>query len=340
MSEAARAPKTIVVTGGMGYVGSHIAVALLEAGYRVVIVDSCINADAQTATHLKTITGTAVDVYEADIRDRDRLSDVFAKHAVDTVIHCAGLKAVGESSERPLDYFDHNVVGTIRLAQVMRDFNCHRIIFSSSATVYGAAESNPITEDHPTGATNPYGTSKLVNEQLLAGLARCQPDWRVGILRYFNPIGAHASGLLGENRNNKPNNLMPHIVRVAAGIEPVLYVFGDDYHTKDGTGVRDYIHVMDLARGHLNALAALDEREYFVVNLGTGRGYSVLELVDIFQSATGQKVPYEITARRPGDVDACYADPTLAKTLLNWQSAETIETACRDMWAWQQRNDK
>lgn len=327
--------QTIILTGGTGYIGSHTAVVLLEAGYEVIIVDNLVNSDIQVISHIENISQRKVIFYQADIRNKIELTKVFSQHKIDTVIHFAGLKAVGESNEKPLDYFDNNISGTITLTQVMQEHSCTKLIFSSSATVYGQVDKNPITEDFPTSTTNPYGLSKLVNEQLLLQLADCQTDWQVGILRYFNPIGAHTSGLLGENRHNKPNNLMPYITRVAAGIEPELLIFGNDYNTSDGTGVRDYIHVMDLARGHVNALETLENEQQFIVNLGTGKGHSVLELVHIFEQSTAQKVPYKIINRRIGDIDSCYTNPAKAKKLLNWVAQESIQTACCDMWAWQ-----
>lgn len=327
--------ETILLTGGAGYIGSHTAVVLLSAGYQVVIVDDLSNSQQQAIENITTISGKTVTFYQEDIRDKSALTKIFQQHTIDGVIHFAGLKSVGESSEIPVAYFDVNVAGTISLIQVMQDFDCKRIIFSSSATVYGQVSRNPITEDFPTSATNPYGLSKLMNEQLLNQLVACDAGWQVGILRYFNPIGAHKSGLLGENGNGIPNNIMPYITQVAAGLLPELSVFGDDYDTIDGTGVRDYIHVLDLAQGHVAALKTLTDTPHFTVNLGTGRGYSVLELVDIFEKSTEQSVPYKITARRLGDVDACYADVNLAKTLLNWQAQHSVETACQDMWIWQ-----
>lgn len=329
--------QTILLTGGAGYIGSHTAVVLLVAGYEVVIVDSLVNAHITAIDHIEAISRKTLAFYPVDVRDKQALTQVFKTHQIDLVIHFAGLKAVEQSSKKPLDYFEYNITGTIGLTQVMQAFNCYYLVFSSSATVYGQVGQNPIVEDFPTRATNPYGLSKLVNEQLLKELTRCKKQWYIGILRYFNPVGAHSSGLLGENRNNVPNNLMPYITRVAAGLSAKLSVFGDDYNTPDGTGIRDYIHVMDLASGHLRALEALCEHQqnYFIVNLGTGRGYSVLEVIKTFEKATGQKVPYKIVPRRRGDVSACYADVRLAKYFLSWEARETLETACLDMWAWQ-----
>ena len=328
-----------MLTGGAGYIGSHTAVVLLANGYDIVIVDNLLNSDIIAIKHIQDIGEKEVNFYQIDIRDKAALKKVFKQHDIDAVIHFAGLKSVAESGKKPLQYFDNNITSTITLAQVMQNFNCYSLIFSSSATVYGQVKSNPIEENFPTiKPTSPYGLSKLVNEQILDSLKECEPKWRIGVLRYFNPIGAHKSGLLGENKDNISNNLMPHITRVAAGIEPELLVFGNDYNTVDGTGVRDYIHVMDLARGHLNALEVLNKLMYFVVNLGTGRGYSVLELVNVFENVTKQKVPYKITTRRRGDVDVCYTNPKLAKTLLNWQAQESITIACKDMWAWQINN--
>ncbi len=330
---------TVLVTGGAGYIGSHTCVELLEAGYDVVVVDNLSNSSPEALRRVAQITGRAVSFIEADIRDPAALATVFEAHSVDSVIHFAGLKAVGESVERPLAYYDNNVGGTVALLEVMADKGVKKIVFSSSATVYGDPTSLPIREDFPLSATNPYGRSKLMIEEILRDLYRADPEWDIGILRYFNPVGAHPSGRIGEDPAGIPNNLMPFIAQVAVGKLAELSVFGGDYPTTDGTGVRDYIHVVDLARGHLAALARLEDHPGCVIyNLGTGTGYSVLDMVKAFEQASGRKVPYRIVERRPGDIAACYADPSLAREELGWQAGHDLGEMCADTWRWQSTN--
>ncbi len=331
--------KTILVTGGAGYIGSHTCVELLQAGHRVVILDNFCNSHPEALARVATITGTHPECIQGDIRDRSTLDRLFASQSVDAVIHFAGLKAVGESVAKPLDYYDTNVRGTLELLAAMKQAQVKTLVFSSSATVYGDPHAVPIKEDFPVSATNPYGRSKLMIEEILADLHRAEPGWSLGRLRYFNPVGAHASGLIGEDPNGIPNNLMPFIAQVAVGRREQLSVFGADYPTPDGTGVRDYIHVVDLARGHLAALDYLwREPGLLTVNLGTGRGYSVLDMVRAFEQASGRPVPYRIAPRRPGDVAQCYADPALAEALLGWKAEFGIEAMCADTWRWQQTN--
>ncbi|RMG38756.1 MAG: UDP-glucose 4-epimerase GalE [Gammaproteobacteria bacterium] len=330
---------TVLVTGGAGYIGSHTCLELLEAGYEVVVVDNLSNSSPEAIRRVEALSGRPVTFVEADVRDRSALAALFDAHPVDAVIHFAGLKAVGESVEKPLAYYDNNVGGTVALLETMADKGIKRIVFSSSATVYGDPASLPIREDFPLSATNPYGRSKLFIEEILRDLHRADPAWDIAILRYFNPVGAHPSGRIGEDPAGIPNNLMPYIAQVAVGTLAELSVFGDDYPTPDGTGVRDYIHVVDLARGHLAALARLQERPGCVTyNLGTGSGYSVLEMVKAFERASGRKVPYRIVGRRPGDIAACYADPTLAREELGWQAEYGLQQMCEDAWRWQEAN--
>jgi UDP-glucose 4-epimerase len=328
----------ILVTGGAGYIGSHTVVELLAAGQQVLIVDNFSNSRPAVIDRIGCIAGRGPQWVQADIRDRAALRAVFAEHDFSAVIHFAGLKAVGESVAQPLRYYDNNVNGSLVLFECMAEAGVRRLVFSSSATVYGDPHSVPIREDFPLSATNPYGRSKLMIEDMLRDLALSDPSWRIAALRYFNPVGAHASGLIGEDPQGIPNNLMPYIAQVASGQLKELAVFGNDYPTPDGTGVRDYIHVVDLARGHLAALGALDTREpgAWAVNLGTGRGYSVLEAVRAFEAASGCKVAYRIAARRPGDVAQCYADPAQARAMLGWSAERGIDEMCRDTWRWQQ----
>lgn len=332
---------TVLVTGGAGYIGSHTCVELLEAGYDVVVVDNLSNSSPEALRRVEEITGRSVSFTEADIRDRAALATIFDAHPVDSVIHFAGLKAVGESVEKPLAYYDNNVGGTVALLETMAEKGVKQIVFSSSATVYGDPASLPIREDFPLSATNPYGRSKLMIEEILRDLYRSDPEWDIGILRYFNPVGAHPSGRIGEDPAGIPNNLMPYIAQVAVGKLPELSVFGGDYPTPDGTGVRDYIHVVDLARGHLSALARLQGHPGCVTyNLGTGTGYSVLDMVKAFERASGRRVPYRVVARRSGDIAACYADPALARKELGWQAQHGLEAMCEDTWRWQSTNPK
>lgn len=329
----------ILVTGGTGYIGSHTVVELLAAGKDVLILDNYANSSPKVLERIAKISGRAPAFREGDIRDVDGLRALFAAHRIEAVIHFAGLKAVGESVEQPLTYYDNNVNGTLCLLQAMRQAGVRRLVFSSSATVYGDPHRVPIREDFPLQATNPYGRSKLMVEEVLRDLQRAEADWQIAILRYFNPVGAHPSGLIGENPNGIPNNLMPFVAQVAVGKRAQLSVFGNDYPTPDGTGVRDYIHVVDLAQGHLAALAALAcSGQSLTVNLGTGQGYSVLDMVRAFEAASGRPVPYQIVARRAGDIATCYADPQLAGELLGWQARRGISEMCADAWRWQSMN--
>ena len=326
----------ILITGGTGYIGSHTVVELLAAGHDVFIVDNFCNSKASVLDRIERIAGRRPGFAPLDVRDRAALRRLFSAHRFEAVIHFAGLKAVGESVARPLAYYDNNVSGSVVLFECAAEAGIRTVVFSSSATVYGEPASVPIREDFPLSAHNPYGRSKLMIEEILRDLAKTDAGWRVALLRYFNPVGAHASGLIGEDPNDIPNNLMPYIAQVAVGKLQELPVYGADYATPDGTGVRDYIHVVDLARGHLAALNALrDRRGVLTVNLGTGRGYSVLEMVRAFAAASGKPVPYRIVARRPGDIAQCYADPTLAFETLGWQAQLGIDAMCADTWRWQ-----
>ena len=331
---------SILVTGGAGFIGSHTSVLLLEAGEDVVVLDNLSNADSEALNRVKKITGKDLKFYEGDIRDRACLEEIFKKENIEAVIHFAGLKAVGESVRLPWEYYDNNISGTLTLVDVMRNNGCKNIIFSSSATVYGDPQEIPITENCPKGqCTNPYGWTKSMLEQILSDMQNADNEWNVILLRYFNPIGAHESGLMGEDPSGIPNNLMPYITRVAVGKLPKLSVFGDDYDTEDGTGVRDYIHVMDLAAGHVDSLKKIRENAGLCVyNLGTGRGYSVLEVIKSFEEATGVKVNYEIAPRREGDIAVCYADASKAKKELGWEAKFDIRKMCEDSWRWQSMN--
>ena len=330
----------ILVTGGAGYIGSHTCVELLEAGYDVVVVDNLYNASPKVIGRIKEITGKDVTFYEKDIRDLDAMNEIFAKEKPDTVIHFAGLKAVGESVHKPLEYYNNNITGTLILCDEMRKHGVKNIVFSSSATVYGSPEEMPITEECPKGqCTNPYGWTKSMLEQILTDIQKADPEWNVMLLRYFNPIGAHESGLIGEDPKGIPNNLLPYVAQVAVGKLPCLGVFGDDYDTPDGTGVRDYIHVVDLAKGHVKAINKIKENPGVkIYNLGTGKGYSVLDVVKAFEKACGKKIPYEIKPRRAGDIATCYSDATLAKKELGWEAEYGIDEMCADSWRWQSMN--
>ena len=330
----------ILVTGGAGYIGSHTVVELLSIGKDVVVVDNLSNSSEKSLERVKEITGRDVKFYKADILDKAALEEIFEKENIESCIHFAGLKAVGESVAKPWEYYNNNITGTLVLIDVMKKYNCKNIIFSSSATIYGDPAFIPITEECPKGiCTNPYGWTKSMLEQILTDIQKADSEWNVVILRYFNPIGAHISGRIGENPNGIPNNLMPYITQVAVGKLEKLGVFGNDYDTHDGTGVRDYIHVVDLAKGHVKALAKLEKGSGLnIYNLGTGTGYSVLDMVTSFEKANGVPVPYVIKDRRPGDIATCYADATKAKTELGWEAENGIEEMCRDAWRWQKGN--
>ncbi|PKP88647.1 MAG: UDP-glucose 4-epimerase GalE [Alphaproteobacteria bacterium HGW-Alphaproteobacteria-17] len=329
---------TIMLTGGTGYIGSHVAATLLSTGQPIVCFDNLANSDASVIDRLEAITGTSVPLVVGDIRDGQALRQVMAEHAVTAVIHFAGLKAVGESVAEPLKYYDNNVRGTLSLVEAMADCGAKTLVFSSSATVYGQPRYLPLDEDHPTSATNPYGRTKLMIEEMLADIAAADPAWRIAILRYFNPVGAHDSGLIGENPNGIPNNLMPFITRVAAGRLAELSVFGADYDTPDGTGVRDYIHVLDLADGHVAALDAIGQAEPALStwNLGTGQGYSVLDMVKAFERVNGVSIPYRIAPRRDGDVASCYASPERAARELGWTASRDLDAMCTSSWRFEQ----
>ncbi len=329
---------TILVTGGAGYIGSHTCIELLNAGFEVAVLDNLCNSSAESLRRVKIITDKTLHFYQGDIRNRSDLEYIFKKHSITAVIHFAGLKAVGESVEHPLKYYDNNVGGTIKLCQIMEVFGCRKLIFSSSATVYGDPASVPISEDFPLQTTNPYGRSKLMVEECLQDLYASNPDWHIALLRYFNPVGAHSSGLIGEDPSGIPNNLMPYIAQVAIGRRKYLNIFGADYPTPDGTGVRDYIHIVDLAKGHVKALETLNTPRILAVNLGTGRGYSVLEMIHAFENASGKHIPYQIVARRVGDTAQCYANPELAWKQLNWKAEYGIDAMCTDTWYWQTKN--
>ena len=330
-------PQNILVTGGTGYIGSHTAIELMAAGHETFIIDNLCNSKASVVDRIERVIGRRPGFAPIDVRDRPALRKLLAARRFDAVIHFAGLKAVGESVEKPLAYYDNNVSGSVALFECMAEAGLKTIVFSSSATVYGEPASVPIREDFPLSPGNPYGRSKLMIEEILRDTAASDPGWRVALLRYFNPVGAHASGLIGEDPNGVPSNLMPHIAQVAVGRLKELPVYGSDYPTPDGTGIRDYIHVVDLARGHLAALNALRGRPgALTINLGTGRGYSVLDVVRTFAAASGRAVPYRIVGRRPGDIAQCYADPALAREALGWRAQLGLDAMCADTWRWQQ----
>ena len=331
----------VLVTGGAGYIGSHTVVELLNANYEVIIVDNYSNSKPEVLNRIKTITGKDFTFYEADLLDKEALEEIFEKETIDSVIHFAGYKAVGESVAKPVEYYHNNITGTLILLEVMKKYGVKNIVFSSSATVYGMNNPSPLTEDLPTSATNPYGYTKVMIEQILRDVHVSDEEWNIALLRYFNPIGAHESGLIGEDPSGIPNNLMPYITQVAVGKLPELSIFGNDYDTEDGTGVRDYIHVVDLALGHLKALESFSEyKGVGTYNLGTGIGYSVLDLVKNFQRANDIVIPHKIVDRRPGDVATCYSDATRAKEILGWTAEKGLEDMCRDSWKWQSKNPK
>lgn len=337
--------KMILITGGAGYIATHTLVELKKANFDFVVYDNFSNSSKEALKRVKKITGAKVKFVKGDIRDKKALRKVFKKYTIDSVIHFAGLKAVGESVGNPLKYYDNNVVGTIKLLEVMREFDCKKIVFSSSATVYGNPKSCPIDESFDVGATtNPYGTSKYMIERILEDLYISDNSFKIAILRYFNPVGAHESGLIGENPNGIPNNLMPYISQVAVGKLKELSVFGSDYETKDGTGVRDYIHVVDLANAHVKAIKYLNSNKYLFenskINIGTGIGYSVLDMVKAFEKASGQKIPYKLVSRRAGDIATCYSNPQKAKEILGWEAKHNLEDMCKSSWNWQSKNPK
>jgi UDP-glucose 4-epimerase len=330
---------SILVTGGAGYIGSHTVVELLAAGHEVFIIDNLCNSRLSVIDRIAAIAGRRPEFAKLDMRDRVGLRNLFSARSFDAVLHFAGLKAVGESVAKPLLYYDNNVAGTVSLLESMVEAAVKTLVFSSSATVYGDPPAVPITEGFPLNATNPYGRSKLMIEDILRDTARSDPQWRIALLRYFNPVGAHESGLIGEEPQGTPNNLIPYVAQVAAGILPQLSIYGADYPTPDGTGIRDYIHVVDLAQGHLAALTALAGcSQVLTMNLGTGRGYSVLEMIKAFSEASGRRIDYRIVGRRPGDVAECYADPSLAFELMGWRASRTVEEMCADAWRWQKTN--
>ena len=330
----------ILVTGATGFIASHTIVELQQAGHNIIGIDNLSNSVAENVDKIAQITGVKIDFYQADICDYNALKSALVGKQIDCCIHFAGLKAVGESVSKPLEYYENNIGGTLTLLKALKEIGCHNLIFSSSATVYGTPKFVPITEDCPKGVcTNPYGWTKSMIEQMLQDLQNAEPKWNIVILRYFNPIGAHPSGIIGEAPNGVPNNLMPYITQVAHGIREKLFVYSNDYDTPDGTGVRDYIHVVDLARGHVHALNAINDNCGAVVfNLGTGHGYSVLDVIKTFESVNGIKIPYEIVARRSGDIASCYANPAKAEQVLGWRAEKTLEDMCRDSWNYQQKN--
>ena len=331
---------SVLVTGGAGYIGSHTVIELIENGYDVVVVDNLCNSKKVSLERVEKIVNKKIKFYEIDVCDEDKLRDVFKKENITAVIHFAGLKAVGESCRKPLEYYRNNLISTLNLIKVMREFDCKNLVFSSSATVYGQPKSVPIREDFPLGpTTNPYGATKLMIEDMLRDIYKADPSFNIALLRYFNPIGAHKSGTIGEDPNGIPNNLMPYITQVAIGKLKQLNVFGNDYPTHDGTGVRDYIHVVDLAHGHILALKKLETNSGLVTyNLGTGKGYSVLDMVKAFEKASGRKIPYVIAPRRPGDVPECYSDPSKAKKEIGFECKYGLEEMCQDSWRWQSQN--
>ena len=329
----------ILVTGGAGFIASHTNVELLNAGYDVVVVDNLVNSSRESVARVEELTGKKISFYEEDLLNEKAIDAIFEKENIDSVIHFAALKAVGESCQIPLRYFDNNLTGTLNLLKVMEKHGVKSIVFSSSATVYGKPESVPIREDFPLSVSNPYGRTKLIIEDMLRDIYKSDNEWDIALLRYFNPIGAHESGMIGENPHGIPNNLLPYVAKVAAGQLECVNVFGDDYDTPDGTGVRDYIHVVDLATGHIKALEKLVTHPGLVTyNLGTGVGYSVLDIIKNFETACGQEIPYKITPRRPGDIDMCYADPAKAKEELGWEATRSIDKMCEDAWRWQTKN--
>ncbi len=332
----------ILVTGGSGYIGSHTLISLTESGYDFVVYDNLCNSSVKALQRVEKITNKDIVFEEGDIRDESALEKIFTKYNIDSVIHFAGLKAVGESVEKPLEYYDNNVNGTLVLLSVMKKFGCKKIVFSSSATVYGDPQTTPIQENSPLSATNPYGRTKLFIEEILKDLYSSDSDFKIVILRYFNPVGAHKSGTIGEDPSGIPNNLMPFIAQTAVGKREFLSVFGGDYDTDDGTGVRDYIHVVDLALGHVKALDYINQSKAdtkpLIVNLGTGTGYSVLDMIQAFEDATGQNIPYKIVDRRAGDIAKCFADPSFSKEVLGWSASKTIVEMCEDTWRWQSNN--
>ncbi len=330
---------TILLTGATGYIASHTWLALHAAGFQVLGLDNFSNSSPEVLTRLEALSGTRPQFEQVDVRDVDALDNVFSRHRIDAVVHFAAFKAVGESTQRALTYYANNIGGLLNLCQAMERHACKCLVFSSSATVYGKPEQLPIREDSPLSTTNPYGATKLMGENILRDVQLADPTWSVALLRYFNPVGAHESGLIGEDPRGIPNNLMPYVTQVAVGKRQRLQVFGNDYATVDGTGVRDYIHVLDLAEGHVAALRyLLDQKRSITANLGTGHGYSVLELVRAFERASGRAIPFDIVARRPGDIDACYADPSLAKQQLGWQARRDLDAMCVDSWRWQSMN--
>ncbi len=330
---------TVLLTGAAGYIASHTWLALQAAGLRVLGIDDFSNSSPEVLARLEKLCGERPEFERADVCDANALDRLFAAERIDAVVHFAAFKAVGESSAKPLEYYRNNIGGLVTLARTMQRHGCRRLVFSSSATVYGQPEKLPITEDAPLSTTNPYGATKLMGENILRDLERSEPGWAIALLRYFNPVGAHESGLIGEAPQGTPNNLMPYVTQVAVGQRDKLRVFGNDYDTPDGTGVRDYIHVLDLADGHVAAVKRLlDGNDSFTVNLGTGRGYSVLEVIRAFERASGRAVPYEVVPRRPGDIAACYADPALAQRLLGWRAQRDLAAMCADSWRWQEMN--
>ena len=333
--------KNVLVTGGAGYIGSHTCIELIEAGFTPIVLDNFSNSSSISLQRVEELTGVKVKLYKGDVRERAFLDSVMQNEVIDSVIHFAGLKAVGESVEKPLEYYDNNISGSIILFNAMRDNGIKKVVFSSSATVYGDPQTLPIKEDSPLSATNPYGRSKLFIEDILRDIYLADNTWKVSLLRYFNPVGAHKSGRIGEDPNDIPNNLIPFVSRVAVGQYDYLSVFGDDYDTPDGTGVRDYIHVVDLAKGHVKALQAFEKEELdnlLTVNLGTGQGVSVLDMVKAFEESSGNTIAYKVVDRRPGDIATCYADPAYAKEILGWQAERGLQEMCEDTWRWQSQN--
>jgi UDP-glucose 4-epimerase len=329
----------VLVTGGAGYIGSHTSLLLIEAGYDIVVFDNFCNSSMESLKRVEKLAHKKIPFVEGDIRNKSDLQKVFDNYTIDSVIHFAGLKAVGESVEKPLEYYDNNINGTLVLCEVMKENNCKSIVFSSSATVYGDPHTTPIKEDFPLSATNPYGRTKLFIEEILRDLYTSDNTWHIVLLRYFNPVGAHISGTIGEDPNGIPNNLMPFIAQTAVGKREKLSVFGGDYETHDGTGVRDYIHVVDLADGHVKAIKKISSfNTVMTINLGTGNGYSVLDMVKAFEKASGKKVPYVIAPRRAGDIAKCYADPSYAKEVLDWSATKNVQEMCEDSWRWQSQN--